>query len=640
MQKVRLFLFTILLTSVFIFSGCGKTEKPKKQFDTKPVSVKQFDTPPGADPSVSSEMGGNGFKGDGWETGRNYAITGNPKAVKGGSLIMSMGDFPATLRIIGKDFNTYFNMMAEDMLYENLLGEDPVKGEYTPRLATHWQVSPDRKAFRFRINPEARWADGKPVTAEDVIATWNLLVDPGILDPYYNEVFSSYEKPVAESKYIVSVKSKTAGWKQFVYFATSMKILPAHIIGNLTGKDYLEKYQFEFIPGSGPYIIDKNDIKKQQSITIRRRSDYWAEKERFATGLNNFDLIRFDVLTDEALEFEKFKKGETDILLVNKAQTWAEKFDFDEYNRGLIDRKKVYNENPAGVSGIAFNMRKEPFNDIKVRKAFFFLFDRDKYIDKLFYKSYLPIDSYFPGTEFASPDNPKIRYNSDSAQRLLAEAGWKERNSEGYLVKNGKILEADLPFQKSMERYLTIYQEDLKKAGIKLNLKESDPTTMFKIAMEKSFTLIPVNFSGLRIPAPESFLTSAAADEEGSMNVQGIKNTGIDNLCIAYDTTFDISARIRILRDIDLLACGEFGIIFGWYPPYQRIAFQNKFGYPDGVIARNLDVISVLPYLWFNDPEKAAEYDAALQDKSRKIQKEDEENRYWLNLKSKNLNEK
>lgn len=320
---------------------------------------------------------------------------------------------------------------------------------------------------------------------------------------------------------------------------------------------------------------------------------------------------------------------------MNRAQTWAEKFDFDEYNRGLIARKKVYNENPAGVSGIAFNMRKEPFNDIRIRKAFSFLFDREKFIDKLFYKSYLPIDSYFPGTEFENPDNPKTRFNPDSAQRLLAEAGWKERNSDGYLTKSGKILEADLPFQKGMERYLTIFQEDLKKAGIKLNLKESDPTTMFKLATEKSFTIIPVNFSGLRIPSPESCLTSAAADEEGSMNVQGLKNTEIDNLCVAYDTTYDVRALTKILRDIDLLACKEFGIIFGWYPPYQRIAFHNKFGYPEGIIARNLDVISILPYLWYNDPEKGAEYDAVIQDKSRKMQKEDEENRYWINIKAK-----
>lgn len=629
-------LLSFLLISLFIISGCGKNEKPKKKFDTNPVSIKQFDIPPGADPSVPAELGGKGFKGEGWSTKASYNILGNPKAVKGGSLVMSMKDFPITLRIIGKDFNSNFNNMAEEMMYESLIGEDPVTGEYTPRLASHWQVSADKMTFKFRINPDARWADGKPVTSEDVIATWKLIVDPGIIDPYFNELYSTYEQPVAESKYIVSVKSKQLNWRQFYYFAYSMKILPAHIIANMSGKDFLDKFQFDFIPGSGAYIVDKNEIKKGQSIMIRRRSDYWGEKEIFATGLYNFDLVRFEVIPDEAMEFEKFKKGETDILIVNRSQTWSEKFDFDEFKRGVINRRRVFNENPAGTSGLAFNMRKEPFNDVRIRKAFAFLYDREKFNDKLFFKSYLPIDSYFPGTEFENPQNPKIRFSIDSAQRLLTEAGWKDKNKDGYLIKDGKIFEIDLPFMKGMDRYLTIYQEDLKKVGIKLNLNEIDGNTVFKLGNERNFKIIPINFAGLRIPNPENSLNSKTADINGTTNWSGIKNPKIDELCAAYDVEFDVGKRVKILKEIDFLATGEYGIAFGWYPPYQRLAFQNKFGFPDGVIARNFDVITVLPYLWFNDPEKALEYDAAVIDKAKVMQKGDEDNKYWLQLKEKN----
>ena len=629
-------LLSFLLISLFIISGCGKNEKPKKKFDTNPVSIKQFDTPPGADPSVPAELGGKGFKGEGWSTKTSYNILGNPKAVKGGSLVMSMKDFPVTLRIIGKDFNSNFNTMAEEMMYESLIGEDPVTGEYTPRLASHWQVAADKMTFKFRINPDARWADGKPVTSEDVIATWRLIVDPGIIDPYFNELYGTYEQPVAESKYIVSVKSKQLNWRQFYYFAYSMKILPAHIIANMSGKDFLDKFQFDFIPGSGAYIVDKNEIKKGQSIMIRRRSDYWGEKEIFAMGLYNFDLVRFEVIPDEAMEFEKFKKGETDILIVNRSQTWSEKFDFDEFNRGVINRRRVFNENPAGTSGLALNMRKEPFNDVRIRKAFAFLYDREKFNDKLFFKAYLPIDSYFPGTEFENPQNPKIRFSIDSAQRLLTEAGWKDKNKDGYLIKDRKIFEIDLPFMKGMDRYLTIYQEDLKKVGIKLNLNEIDGNTIFKLGNERGFKIIPINFAGLRIPNPENSLNSKTADENGTTNWSGIKNPKIDELCAEYDVEFDVGKRVKILKEIDFLATSEYGIAFGWYPPYQRIAFQNKFGFPDGVIARNFDVITVLPYLWFNDPEKALEYDAAVIDKAKVMQKGDEDNKYWLQLKEKN----
>jgi ABC-type oligopeptide transport system substrate-binding subunit len=188
---------------------------------------------------------------------------------------------------------------------------------------------------------------------------------------------------------------------------------------------------------------------------------------------------------------------------------------------------------------------------------------------------------------------------------------------------------------KGMDRYFTIYQEDLKKAGIKINLKEIDMTTMFKLGNERNFKIIPINFSGLRIPNPENSLESGTADQEGSTNWPGIKNKRIDELCKAYDTTFSIEARIKILREIDLIACNEFGIVFGWYPPYQRVAFQNKFGYPDGIIARDQDVISVLPYMWFNDPEKAIEYDSTVMNKSKTLPKGEEDNKYWLDLKEK-----
>ena len=117
----------------------------------------------------------------------------------------------------------------------------------------------------------------------------------------------------------------------------------------MSGKEFLEKFQFEPINGSGSYIIDKEGIQKGQSISMKRRSDYWAEEKRFSTGLNNFDVIRFDVNSDDALEFEKFKKGDIDVINVNKAQRWEEQFNFPDYERGLVVKKKVYNEKPSGT---------------------------------------------------------------------------------------------------------------------------------------------------------------------------------------------------------------------------------------------------------------------------------------------------
>ncbi|MFI5144128.1 MAG: extracellular solute-binding protein [Ignavibacteria bacterium] len=623
----------IVLFSASLFISCSKT-KPKLKIDTKPISIKQFDTPPGADPSVPPEKGGKGFTGEGWQTAVNYNIAGDSNAVKGGSFTMSILDFPSTLRTKGKDANTVFNFMMDNMMYETLLSLDPVTEEYIPGLATHWKISDDHMQFWFRINPDARWADGKPVTSEDVIATWKLMIDPGILEAYDNILYGSFEQPVAESKYIISIKSKQLNWRQFYYFA-GLKIMPAHYIGNITGKEYLDKYQFEFIPGSGPYAVLKEDINKGQSITIRRRADYWGEKERFNVGMNNFDMVKFEVVSDESLAFEKFKKGDLDLLYISRSQWWEERFNFDEVDRGLILKRRVYNEYPEGVMGLCFNMRKPPFDDIRIRKAVAYLFDRDKYNEKLFFKAYSPIYSNYPGSQYENPNNPKIHFNLDSAKALLADAGWKDKNADGYLVKEGKVFELDLPFDNpGQEKYLTVFQEDLKKVGIKLNLKQIQPETNFKLGNERNFTILVAAWGGLRIPNPESSEKSNTADQPNTTNWPGIKDKKIDELCDQYNVTFDQKERVKIIRTIDSIACSYYSYAFGWYAPYQRFAFHNKFGYPQSILTK-LDDFLVAPYLWYFDPEKAAEYEAAKTDKSKKLDKGEMDNKYWINLKEK-----
>ncbi|HAX47723.1 MAG TPA: hypothetical protein DCX92_01930, partial [Bacteroidetes bacterium] len=326
--------------------------------------------------------------------------------------------------------------------------------------------------------------------------------------------------------------------------------------------------------------------------------------------------------------------GDIDVYSVNRAQWWAERFDFDEFKRGLVARYRVFNENPNGVQGLVFNMRKPPFDDIRIRKAVTYLWDRNKFNEKLFFNSYMPEYSYYPGTVYENPNNPKIGFSLDSARILLEEAGWKDKNSEGYLVKDGKVFELDLPFDggPGQERYLTIFQEDLKKAGIKLNLKQIDGTTRFKLGNERNFTILVTAWTGLRTPNPESSLKSNTADAPNTTNWPGIKDARIDELCDLYNKTYDKKERIKIVREIDGIASNYFGYGFGWYAPYQRIAFHNKFSYPEWILPRTNDYLFTC-ILWYYDPEKAAEYDAVKADPNKKMEIMPEDQKYWIKVK-------
>ena len=130
------------------------------------------------------------------------------------------------------------------MVYESLLGVHPTTLEYVPSLATHWQISPDKMTYRFRINLATPASTGTPVTSADVVASWDLMVDKTLQDPFQTETFLKFKEPVAESKYIVRVESKELNWRNFLYFS-GMTILPASILKTINGDKYLKEYNWQ-----------------------------------------------------------------------------------------------------------------------------------------------------------------------------------------------------------------------------------------------------------------------------------------------------------------------------------------------------------------------------------------------------------
>jgi microcin C transport system substrate-binding protein len=600
-NKTRYISHILLITAILFSFNCS-SKKGSVNLDTKPVSIKQFDTPPGADPNVPADKGGKGFKGEGWTTNDKYNTIGKKEAVKGGVFVSAISAFPASLRIYGRDSNIELNDIFSSLLYESLLNIDPIDKTLYPGLATHWKISQDSVTYTFRINPDARWADGMPVTSQDFIATFNLLADTTILQPFLNIFTNTFEPPIAESNYIFSIKSKTKNWRQLYYLST-FSILPSHILKNLSGKDYNEQYQFKYLVGSGPYVILDNDIKKGEILTLRRRSDYWAVNERCNEGKYNFDEITFTVVMDDLLQFEKFKKGELDYYNIKQPDLWKTGFDFDYANRNVILRKKIFNYVPLGPTGFALNMREYPFNDIRVRKAFMHLFDKVKLNEKLFDNAFTLFNTYFPNSEYANPSNPVVGYNYDSAMTLLNEAGWIFNKEKGVLEKDGKKLEITIPFSNPMDRYLTIYQEELQKAGIKLYLKNSDAITTFSLGNERKFTIIPMAWMGLMFPNPITDLSTSSADALNTSNWSGIKDPRIDSLCKLYDVSYTKQEQVNILKEIDKIAYSNFAFIDGFYKAYRTFAYQNKFAYPDGIIGK-YDRYYYIYFYWYIDPEK------------------------------------
>jgi microcin C transport system substrate-binding protein len=409
-----------------------------------------------------------------------------------------------------------------------------------------------------------------------------------------------------------------------------MRIFPAHVLKDVNGETYLKEYNYKLLPGSGPYTILEADIDRGRSITAKRRDDYWGADARANIGTGNFDQLRFVVVRDENLAFEMFKKGELDAFPIGRARQWVEELNFEQIQRGLIQKRKIFNHEPHGFAGFALNTRRAPFDDIRVRKALTLLFNRPQLIEKIMYNEYEPANSYYAYTAYENPDNPKNEYNPQEGLKLLAEAGWSGRDAQGRLVKNGVPLQLELLYtSQTFEPHLTVFQEDLRRVGITLNLRLITPETQFQMVNERRFQMSHLAWGGLLFPNPETSWHSRLADVDNTNNITGFKNARVDQLLNEYDRMFEAEERVRVIREIDGLIANSHQYILHWSAPYTRVVYWNKFGAPPGYLTRIGDYGAVW-MMWWIEPQKERELREALGDPNKKLEVGPTEDRYWL----------
>jgi microcin C transport system substrate-binding protein len=605
--------------------------------------------PPGADPAVSAEDGGNGFEkiaaSLGYQThlftDEDIKFFGDEKAVKGGLLHDFASRFPATMRLFGKEANYLENYWIEILCYEPLLELHPLTYEPNiPRLASHWKISDDKKKFWFRINPDARWADGRRVTADDVVATWFLRMDETILDPSQQVSFGKFEEPLAESMYIVSVVAKDTEWRNFQIFASGMSILPAYYVDQVDGSEYLEKYQFSMMPNSGPYILKNKDIINQESYKLTRRDDFWAKDHIQNRYRFNFDAISWFVIKDNAtLPFEKFKKGEFDYFEVARSARWVEDCvpeKMDAIDKGWMKKHRIFSNKPSGTSGYGFNMRKFPFNDKNIRYAFSFLYDREEMNEKMYYNEYEMMHSWFSGTEYENFDNQKFLFNADSAMHYLKLAGFEKKNKKGILInKEGTPLSISINIQKTSAYMVTPVQNKLRQYGVDMQIVNMDGTTEWKNRQERNFTIYMHNFTGGVHPSIEQWFRSDLADMNDNNNFFGFKSDRVDNLIKVYNSEFDLDERIKIGKEIDYIVCETHPVAFGIKRLYRRFLYWDKFGYPEYMIDRFVGNRESIFFLWWFDPKKEARLETAMNNDTS-LPVGDVDIKFWPNWNKKN----
>jgi len=303
--------------------------------------------------------------------------------------------------------------------------------------------------------------------------------------------------------------------------------------------------------------------------------------------------------------------------------------------RGLIQKPQVFKRCAKRVRRPCFNTRRDPFTDIRVRKALTLLQNRQELIKKLFFNEYVPLNSYFRAASTRIRTTRRTCTTSRRRCSCWPTPAGRIRDAQGRLVKNGQPLSIELLYSsKGSEAWMTVYQEDLRKVGIALNLRLVTPETLFKLVMDRNFSLVSMAWGSLVFPNPETSFESSLADVPNNNNITGFKDPRVDALLKQYDQEFDARKRAAIIQDIDGIVANSYQYLLAWDAPFQRIAYWNRFGQPEGYLRRVGDQFNVSDYrditsLWWVDPKKDADLKRAMGDDSVKLPVGETEVRYW-----------
>ncbi len=525
-------------------------------------------------------------------------------AEPGGKISLFASQFPKSFNY--QIDNNVFSREIFRLMFETLLDTDPITLEDRPGLAERWEISEDKKTFTFHLDPRAKWSDGKPVTAEDVVWSFEAVKDPSHLTGPIQSLLRRLVRIEALGERSVAVHAEEVHWKNLLA-CSAFRILPKH-----WWKDQdFNKVNFEFPVVSGPYRLGQ--VSEPHFARMEKREDYWRAGDPSVEGLLNFDTVEYRFYPQNDVAFESFKKGEFDSFAVYTSSQWVRETSGERFDKNWIVKQSIHNYDPVSFQGFAMNLRREPYDDRRVRKALAHLLDRKRMNQTIMFDQYALTSSYWPDLWDEAHPNPNVEteFDIEKARALLAEAGWKVNPATGKLEKGGKPFVMNfLTRDPTTTKFLLIYEEALKDVGIELKIDQKDWAAWANDMDEYNFDITWAAWGASPIKDPEGMWDSAAADLKAGNNITGFKNAEVDALIEQTREVFDVAERHEIIRKIDRILYEETPYVLLWHIDYVRLLYWNKFGMPDHVLGKYSDEWASVDY-WWDDPLQAGDLEAA-----------------------------
>lgn len=425
-----------------------------------------------------------------WENGMDLPDIGSPEAEKGGTQYGFVQDFPRTLRTVGPDSNGSFRPWILDDVTLPLADLHPdVEGASYPALAREWAVDRGNRTVYARLDPDARWSDGEPVTADDFLFMFYFFQSEYIVAPWYNNYYSTTYTNISKyDDHTLSITMREAK-PDLDERALRLRPVPRHFYREL-GEDFVDRYQWRFTPTTGPYVIRDEDVRRGRSIVLSRLEGWWAKDRKFYRNRYNVDRIQLNVIRDSNNAFESFRRGDIDQFALNLSEHWYEKLpDNDaDVQSGYIHKSVFYNQRPRPNYGLWMNTSRELLANQDVREGIQYASNWDLVISNFFRGDYRRMNTARDGYgEFTHPDITARPYDIQRAEEHFAAAGFTERGRDGVLVnEQGQRLAFTLSTgYESLRDVLTILREEAMRAGVEFRVEVLDSTAGWQKVQEK-----------------------------------------------------------------------------------------------------------------------------------------------------------
>lgn len=552
----------------------------------------------------------------------------DPDAPKGGSLVRSaIGSFDSTNPFIIR--GTPATGLTE--IYDTLLTQNPNEPfSMYGLLAQGVRLDPDRQWIEFDIHPEARFHDGEPVTAEDVVFSFKTLTEQG--QPFYAAYYADVTEVTALDESTVHFDLADSESREMPLIIGQLPILPAHYWAD---RDF-EASTLDALLGSGPYRIAS--VEPGRRIVYERVEDYWGRDLAVNRGRHNIGRLIHDYYRDQTVALEAFKAGNLDFRIESSARNWATAYDFPALDQGFVKQLEVADSQPAGMQAYVMNLRRDIFQDVRVREAFNLAFDFEWLNRNLFYGAYQRTESYFANSEMAAEGLPseaelallephrkalpervfdvplpieqpeELRPRLARALALINEAGYVVRDGKMTHLESGEPLRIEvLLFDTQFERVVQPLLQNLARLGIDGNIRVVDVNQYLNRLRRFDFDIIVGSFPQSANPGNEQrdFWTSEYAEVPQSRNLIGLSNPVVDALVDSLIRADSREALDTAAKALDRVLRWGFYVIPQWHLGQTRIALWDKFGWQEPFPEYSLDLAA-----WWVDPERGAEIES------------------------------